>query len=378
MKNKKGLIPFLLSGILLFTACSQKQEDKTYTDGSSRVDGISYVTLQATYEDLVHTENITATYKATSYVDLRFGLEGKKIKALEGKRGDIVEKGQLLGSLDMGDVDGQLNDMEHELASLNLKLEQTLEQKQFELDAAYILFSYGSMEAGEKEALKEEQANIEKQYRNLIEDLEDDIAVTQTRLNENRSMVEKGRIYAPFRGELTYVKSVKEGDLSKESENLITISSLSDCYFAVSGTEYKDYFQSGETYQIQCAVEGKYYVYNILPVHIEKWEESGEMQFQLADNKDLLNLGMVGTISVNLGEKKNVLCLPRKVIHQSNDEKFVYVLEEGQRKMKYIQTGLTVGGKTEIMGGITQQDLVIVDQSISEEQGQKEGAANEE
>lgn len=396
MKKRRMFLLLLLCCFLFVSACTKQREEKTVIPGpGTDSEGITYITVQATYEDMVFEEKITCTYKTDNYYDLSFGLEGRKIETFNVKRGDMVEKGQVLASLELGDIEAQLPDLEHALESSKLQLKQAQEQKEFELNAAYILYSYSNMEKQDKDALKKEQEQIEKLYNEQIEDLEDQVAINSARLQEGKDMVEKGILYAPVNGEVTYAAYGERGywgtvavdGYSKLSENVITISSLTDCYFASSGLKNAEFFKEGETYQIKISESGEYCYYSVTPVHMEEWESQGSMQFALTDETEMVNLGTTGELLLNMGEHKNVLCLPKTVIHTSDKETFVYVLEDGQRKMRIVEVGATANGKTEILSGLTQEDLVIVKQAITEpststepaaDAGQKEGAGNEE
>ncbi len=395
MKKRRIFISFLLCCLLFVAACTRQREEKTVIPGpGTDAEGITYITVQAAYEDMVFEEKITCTYRTDNYYNLSFGLGDRKIESFNVKRGDMVEKGQLLASLDLGDIEKRLPDLEHALESSKMQLKQAQEQKEFELNAAYILYSYSKMEKQDKDALKKEQEQIEELYNEKIEDLEDQVTVNTARVQEGKDMIEKGMLYAPVSGEVTYAAYGERGNwgyvvdgYSKLSENVITISSLTDCYFASSDLKNAEYFKEGETYRIKISESGEYCYYNVTPVHMEEWESKGSMQFVLTDEMEMVNLGATGELLLNLGERKNVLCLPKTVIHTSDEEYFVYVLEDGQRKMKTVQVGVTANGKTEILSGLTQEDLVIVNQAITEpststapttDAEEKEGAGNEE
>lgn len=385
---------------LFLSGCGEKQVEKEVELGAQEGD-ISYVTVQATYEDIVLEKPINCTYRQSVQHDLAFGLDNYMIEFIDVKEDDMVEAGQLLSALEMGDVKEELKDLEYILACSQLKLQQVKEEKEYELNAAYILFSYGKKEQKDKDALKEEQEAIEKQYRDVIQDLEDQVAVDTARVETTKELLEKGQLLAPADGMVTYVLTRPEdifrehwegadgtetgeeiitntGIPSVADQTIITISDLEGCYFACYTTEYMDYFEEGAVYQVVCKEGDNEVRYAVTPIHKENWAENEYMEFALTDETELIKIGTVGTLYLNVGEKKNVLCLPENAIHTSEDKSFVYVLKDGIRQMQYVEVGLSGNGKTEILSGLTEEEQVVLNQALSTEDSSGEDASKEE
>lgn len=405
MKRRNVMLPILLSSFwfaAILTACGEKQEEAEVKQAQT-TEGISYVTVQASYEDISMEETISCTYTQSVRQDLSFGLDNYMIEFINVKKDDMVEKGQLLSALEMGDVEDELEKLEYVLACSQLKLRQAREEKEYELNAADILFSYGKMEQKDKENLKEEKELIEKQYRDRIQDLEDEVSIVTERVETTKELLEKGRLYAPADGLVTYV-FVRPEDIFREhypgadgtdtgqgiinntgivsvaDQKIITISELEGCYFAAYSLEFADYFKEGEVYQVQCREGEKELAYTVTPVNRESWEENKCMEFALSDENEYVKIGTAGTLFLNMGEKKNVLCLPQNAIHTSEEKNFVYVLKDGQRQMQYIEIGLSGNGKTEILSGLTGEEQIVLSQALSEEikGGEEENTAETE
>lgn len=375
MMKKQGVLLALCVCCLGFlTACQEGTEEKTEVSEPADVqEGITYVTIQASYEDLVLERTINCSYKPVVQYDLSFGLSDHQIAELNVERGDIVEKGEVLARLEMAGVQEEITELEHTLSKDRLKLSQLLEQKEFELHAAYILYSYGKMEKADKEALKKEQEQIERQYLDRIEELEDTVTVNEAKLEAAKELLQKGVIVAPVTGEVTYLSGrlMIPGTsgitvVSQKDEKLISVGDVEECFFLSSDIEYMDYFEEGKEYSIQCLDSGEYAYYNVTPIEKDSWESNQSMKFALTDEDVMISTESMGIFHLNLGEKNNVLCVPKQVVHTSEDKYFVYVLKNGQREMQYVTVGITVGGKTEILSGLTEQDLIIADFAFSE------------
>ena len=388
--GKKMLCGMLfLCGFFVLSACGKSTREPEIVPDREE-SGITYLTINPSYEDLVVEEELDCIYRQSVIHDLSFGLSDYKIEAIYVKKGDMVEEGQLLATIDLGDLQEELADLEYTLACHQLELAQEKERKEYDLNAAYILFSYGKKEQKDKDALKEQQEEIEKQYRDTIQDLEDQVELDAARVEAAKDLLEKGRIYAPVTGLVTSALSltldtgwatVDMDSMSVEGQTVISISELAGCYFSCSSTEYMEYFAEGETCQIQ-ATEGESIIYyHVTPLNRENWETEGVMKFALADETEVAQIGTKGKLFLNIGERQNALCIPSEAVHKTEDQNFVYVLDEGQRKMQYIKTGLSGGGKTEVLSGLEKEDEIILNQAMSEEtsgNSEKEGNADEQ
>lgn len=372
MKEKGLYILLFMSMALLMSACGEQKADIQVATPQEEV-GILYVTTTATYEDISLEEKIDCVYKQSNQYNLSFGLDGYRIESVDVKTGDMVEKGQRLASLDVSDIEKEIPQLQHTMAGTQLKLQQVKEQKEYDLEAAYILYSYGKMETKDKDALKEEQKEIEKQYRDNIQDLEDQLTVDTQRYEAGSEQLKKGVLYAPASGEVTYAISDEKGGTSDINQNVVTISDLSGCYFACYDMDKIQYIQEGAVYQVQCADFGKYSYYNVVPFNRDKWEEEQCMQFAFEDDINQVKLGTRGTVVLSIGERKNVLCVPSKAIHQSEKGSFIYVLEDGQRKIKEVEVGLSGKEMTEIVGGLSTEDQIITNQILAENNVEEEG-----
>jgi multidrug efflux pump subunit AcrA (membrane-fusion protein) len=69
----------------------------------------------------------------------------------------------------------------------------------------------------------------------------------------------------------------------------------------------------------------------------------------------------IGSITVSLGSRQNVLAVPSKAISHVGDQTVVYYLDEdGLRTYKPIETGFVANGMTEILSGLEEGEIVIV------------------
>lgn len=86
------------------------------------------------------------------------------------------------------------------------------------------------------------------------------------------------------------------------------------------------------------------------------------MKFSVVSAPESSNLtvGVSGIISLLVDEKKNVLTLPKTIVHIADDKAFVYTLNENNdREIKYIEIGLIGDEKVEIISGLSEGEKVV-------------------
>ena len=66
------------------------------------------------------------------------------------------------------------------------------------------------------------------------------------------------------------------------------------------------------------------------------------------------------TIKLTLEQKLNTLTVPRSAVRMYMGNKLVYVLEDGLRIEKQVETGIEQGNMTEILEGLEEGELVII------------------
>lgn len=346
MKRKKALACVLLMSALTAISCAKEQKQKSVAVHKPQEKGIIYTTAQAAYDDISVTDEVDCTYMQTKSYDLSFGLGEHQVRSIDVKQGDLVTKGQLLCSLDVEDMQEQIPQFAHEYASSALKLQQQRELLEFDKSMA----------------LDTTPQEVEKQYRDTIGDLQDAVTISAARLAEAKEQVQEGMIYAPVTGVATYVSNLVEGSYSKAGETVVTVSDLSECCFQTEGIKHMEAFEEGKTYDITLSPDET--VYEVTPFEKERWEKEGNMRFHLTDDTASADFGATGQIAVSLGQKEHVLCVPSEALHTIGDGYYVYLLEDGVRRMQPVSIGLSGEDKTEITGGLKEKDVVVLHQAV--------------
>lgn len=363
LKNNKNKGAFLAvcaltcASACFFSACTSSNKEATEIVLTQDTEGVGYITAAVEYGEVVQSAKLTCNYTPTEYEDLAFGVEERLIEQVNVKEGDIVSKGDLLASVDVEDLKDSIEELEYQIERQNLELIHNKELRAFDTDRAKTLYAHSRKDEDSKEKHEEELLDIQEQYYNTIQDLEDSIALNQKRLDQYKEELNGGQLVAGISGEVTFVQKSLVDTYSEEDKRVITISNLDSCYFIVDDATYADSFVDGTTVQIVYKADGVETYVDVTPVNREQWDK--QMYFKTV-NGEIIENGQEGTIYLELGRKNNVLCVPSDAVHEAEDGKFVYVLENELLNMRYVEVGLENTEVTEIISGLEQGETVVL------------------
>lgn len=359
-KRCVAMIMIAAMGLMtITTACAERDtsepEVNLVKDGTTQ----TYNTVTVGYGDVTCKADVDCTYMATNEQQLSFSQEGYLVDQVNVKKGDYVTKGQLLVSLEVQDLEDEINDRQYEVDSLTLQLEQTRELQEFDLQSAETLAGYQEMTSQVRKDLQKKQENIRKQYADTLEDLEDKLSICQDRLDAAKVKLSGGRIYAGISGEVTYVKSDLEDAYSKKDEVVVTISDQDSCVFYSDDLEYADFFTEGQPVDVTYRELGEEQTCQAEPVKMEQWETEGRMYFKTVGT-EFIESGKSGTITLTLETREHVLCVPTDAVHESSNGSFVYLMVDGMPQMRYVTLGLVGDTNVEITEGLEQGETIAL------------------
>ncbi|MDR0859147.1 MAG: hypothetical protein LBN97_08965 [Oscillospiraceae bacterium] len=304
---------FLLICSLLFTLSACLPAEDAPVAVPVKASGAAAYNLGAvTRGTLVQTKRVTVDYRPLSENNYSFTLDGIFYDGISAAAGDIVEEGEVLARLDKSAVNGRVAN-----AEFDLRLAQA---------AADMYAGTDSAEASRKR-------------RNLA----------QEKLDAVRSEAELYELRAVSGGLVTFAKSVTPQKVSRKGEIIFTVANGEPQYRV--GSADSGYFTAGESYTLN--LDGSEYT------AIAR-EEGGAIYF--TPELDVETPPARGSIVLTLERSDNALIVPGKAVKRGSDGgDVVYVLNSaGLREAITVETGLTVGGNTEIKNGLNEGDEIIV------------------
>lgn len=176
------------------------------------------------------------------------------------------------------------------------------------------------------------------------------------------------KLRAPFDGLVTYALEVQEGEKSIINKRIVSINNGS-AYYLIAQTKYWEAFKAGDIHDIR--IFGNTYQAAVIEpeeigmerlVHTGEEDEIYPVYFRIDDMSAYLYSDLRGTLKITLGEKKDVLYIPASAVTTVNDEVIVYYEDEdGIRNIKHIETGLEANGKIEVVSGLAEGDVIILE-----------------
>lgn len=339
------------------TACKSEVQEKSDIVITENEEEMTYPIATVEYGNVVKNARISCTYTPTEHEELAFLVEDRLVEKVNIKKGDIVEKGDLLVALDIGELEDKIEELSYQVEMLKLKQEHTTELKEFDLNAADTAYGNTKKTNKDKENWEEKRQQIETKYHDTLEDLQDSISLNTKRLEKYQEELAGGQLIAGISGEITYLLDPLLDKYSEKDVKVVTISNLDSCYFIADDMTYADYFKAGESYQVVYKVSGEESYVEVTPYESESWQE--QMLFK-AVNEEIIESGLQGTISMELEKKTQVLCIPNSALHEATDGMFVYVWENDLLAMRYVEIGLQGSEMTEIVGGLEQGESVVL------------------
>lgn len=358
MRRKYALLSLLFC--MSLTGCQEQEViDKEIEIQEQVTSEISYELTQVSRGRVEQVMQLKCTYTETEELDIAFEIDKELITDVYVEKGDSVAKGELIASVDVEATEAKLKELKHQLAKDELKLKQTIEKRDFELEQAEIWFSYTFMTEKDRENTEKEKQNITESYAKTIQNYEDTIYFQKKRIQEYEEYIEKGTLTAPMDGTISWVKADLEGSMTTADAPIARIYNPDSKLYYSENIEAIPYLEEGKEYAITCGLGKAQRVYTVTPAKMDEWGEY--IYFKLLDEEYDPNIIVLGKVNLVIEEKENALCLDDNAIHSSGEEYYVYTLDENNvRRMQFVELGLQGAEIVEIVSGLSEGDRVII------------------
>ncbi len=352
----------LLMGCLLTGCTSGPTQEDDLILIEKETAPITYEMAAVSVGDVQKTEKVRCSYQQVNDESLCFSISGKRVAEVYVEEGESVVKGQLLAELDIGNAEEQIRTLEYNIARNELYLKNSDVNEQDEISAVWLRFLFQSGKtAGEQAAVEQNVESIQQRYRHNREDWNDAIALDKAQLAALQSDVKNSRLVAGMDGTVYDIKDWLEGSTSVRDEVVIKIIDSTECLFEATDATWAEYFEEGKEVDLSIVSGTGAGNYKLVPYDMANWGE--KILFTLSGDTENVNIGVgaSGTIRFSVAERKQVLTVPLKAVHQASGKSYVYVLGEGNmREVKWIETGLFGDETVEVISGLTEGEKVII------------------
>ncbi len=344
----------ILTAFFLITGCGEIETPPTVVV-NTETETLSYSFSTVLYDTVVCTKKVECKYQQTKEQEISFSETGRYVDAVYVREGDSVKKGTLLCELSSESLESEIERLEYNITRNNLMLSYLDEKENIDIQYAWINSN------GNSEAAKESVKDIQESYDKQRVSYEDSLEFDNLELSEKKKLLSGSRLYASMDGVVYDLEDDLLGSTSKKGEVIMTIVDNDNGIFVSGLDDYEGLFTEGETYELSVSLGTSTGIFEITPLNMDKWEK-GYQAFSvvLAPENVSLEVGNIGSVSLVTDSKENVLTLPKSVVHESDGEKYVYVVDDdNMREVKWIKTGLEGDDLIEIVSGLSEGDEVV-------------------
>jgi V/A-type H+-transporting ATPase subunit D len=387
----KYVLPIILLSFMV-TGCSLFAKKETeLLPPLEEPKQIQYSTMEVQKGSIIKEIKDSATIGVSSETVI-YSKYGGRLKELYVNKGDMVEEGDILAEFETDSLEVKCQQYETALEKANLNATQTITQIEREIKLAQLQLEKLTKDLSEKDLLKEtvfaeggssaksleEDIEIIKgqivRQEVTIEGLREKLEITKTnfdidimnieyQLQQVQKELESAVIVTPVEGMIYDVSKLNLGENVGAYYPILTIVKLEDVQIIYSGLNIK-HFEVGMKVKVffdQEEFEGEVAV---SPAYVPKDAPANTKETVIINIKDLtietITKG-VRNLRVNLilDEKNDVVVVPKRVLQNYLGNKYVYVLEDGIKKQRFVEIGTETNLEAEIIKGLEAGEIII-------------------
>lgn len=305
----------------------------------------------------------TYSGEVVPYVEELYFSEGGCLDGIYVAVGDMVQQGQLLASIDQGEVLERAETLEKEISEIVRQGEYSDRQADADIriareELAILQESEAGAQTCEAKELEIRQLERKLAQTRELRDLE-----LQEKRTELETLLERRELTAPFSGTVVYISDIDEGDEIQEKEPMIYLADDSRLSLL---TDYisEEIIKAAD--QISARVLDKEYDISYVPYDRNEYiamalsgeEMKSDFSFTAPDSS--LESGQFAVILVTTLYKEEVLTIPVNALYRDGTGRYVYRQEEDQMVRCDVTVGITTDTKAEIVEGLQEGDMVYV------------------
>lgn len=381
----------ILSYLTLYTGCYFfPKEEEVLAPPLKEPQKIEYKTIKVQRGNIEKRINGTAYFVSDLQTDVYFTERGGRIKSINVKNGDMVNEGDVLIELETDDLEKQIFQQELNLEKLKLNttqtmsnLERSIKLSEMELEDLReklneINTIIENLDEGVKlqdimpnvdvkeieDQIKRKEFLLEGQkeeYENYKTSAELDIKTVELQIENLKNELAKTKLISPVSGKIVWLTSAKAGETVYTYSNLVRIADVNRLKLKYTGDNLSD-FKMGAMVEVK--IDDKDYTGKVvmIPSTAPIDADDSIRRSVLIEVENLppgVKLGDSARISLLLDRKENVIVIPRNMLHGFMGQKTVYVLEDGLKKDRTVETGIENATEVEITKGLEEGEEII-------------------
>jgi RND family efflux transporter MFP subunit len=292
--------------------------------------------------------------------------------------GDEVKAGQLLAELETPELDEELRTAQAALGQAKAALQQAktgVELARVNLDRSKSLRQRGIVPLQDND---EKQAMFDSQQAQ-VESAAANIAASQANIERLTNLQSFKRIVAPFDGTITF-RSIDQGALVTANTGV----SGRELFRIGRGETVRIYLDVPQAYASSLKVGA--------PASVTLQERPGRVfegkvvrtagaldptsrtlltEVQVLNKDKMLLAGMYADVTIHVIRAEPPLIVPASALVVRNDGTYLAIASDGRLRFPKVEMGRDYGSEVEIISGVTDHDLVVVNPSGAFAEGQR-------
>lgn len=340
MKDKKRWMKWVAtcSVVVALTGCSFfPQEEELLRPPLVQPAKENFTVVEVKRGNIEKKVRGVGTLTAYKVESLFFKESGGRLKSINVNLGDEVKKGDVLVTLDSGDLDIRIRQQRIAVEKAQIALQET----------------------------KEDRPGDERAIRLKMLDLES----VQIQLDNLLDQLRRTQLVSDIDGIVSYVEQVKEGDSIAAFRSLITISDPTEVKLVYQVSNYSDLIGVELNMEADVTIENKMYKGRVVQVPTTAPQSdnkaiqdrnSRSIVIDVIDLPEDIKIGTHADISILTEYRENVLIIPRVGLRSYLGRDYVQVLDGESRKEVDVQKGIVAATEVEIYQGLEEGQQVIL------------------
>lgn len=289
---------------------------------------ITYQTRTAMLGDIENRINVTGNFEYAEVKPLYFEYRGGRLRNIYANFGDRVKENDVIAELDTDDLQFRIKQQELQIRKSELQYDRlrALGSDQFQLNMAAL-----------------------------------DTELEQLKLQALHEELKKTRILAPLDGVIIYRGKYFSGDYVNAFSTVAQIADPREMILAYRGFDAGKFPMDAK---VDVSFRKEDYTGKVImtPLYLPPDtpdEYRDTILVRLDTTPPEIEHGERATITLSIEKHENTIVLPRNLVRNYLNRSFVYILEDGIKKERIVETGIETATEVEIVKGIQEGDEVI-------------------
>lgn len=356
MKAKHFLAALLAAGLLLGAGCGKSEQT---TANTLEPVGTAVEVQQVVAGDIASQSRLSGKIIAARDVSV-FSPIPAKVLSVNVDVGDTVREGETLFTLDKKDIQKNYQPLLDNYNRSKTLFDEQIRQAEKNVSDTETLLGIGAASQAELDGAKLQLLQVQTNAQSTLSQLDES-------MKDVRSTLEDTNVKATMTGIVTAV-SVVAGNMASQQAPAVVISESQKPQVLVAVSEsVQPFLKTGDA--VLCSIESigrsnvTATIASIAPASSQQ-TNLYEVRLDLPAGLDT-KIGMFVDVTFFTDKRSGVVLVPSEAIATDGEIEYCFIVNEDDTASRVVvTTGLSADGRTEITGGLSEgQTLVVVGQS---------------